>query len=436
MSDLSTHDNNEPSIANQGSSPSISTPNSSTSDTSSNLGGKSSYSISQSDSDGRSATTITFNEGDEVIVPKSQSERVNSPNPDSEQGRNDETPPATDLSESPSSRSQATGPDHENNRLDGKSIDGRYMEIKEYLDSASTADKAGDAERAQRYREKAMEVFHQIQDDRSTISVGILTGSLAVPIGAALGASAGVAFSSTWAGELILGFLAKRSVQLSFTLGGIATNTPSDEDADISPIVFEGLLRAIAPLITKMFRKPSVYGREAEELAVTESPQLASEVPNPGSSLGRPTRGILKNFERSVRQMGYEVKYVKSGPSRFEMQPNGKYCIFLNEETMTVGTLTDELSHAFANKHGIGTFLSKSERDFLLQLKQEARVKGGTHKLDPEKNLLLHMLELKNMINSGKELPAFYNMIEKYELDEFLAHTPGGLDISGNQIGG
>lgn len=96
--------------------------------------------------------------------------------------------------------------------------------------------------------------------------------------------------------------------------------------------------------------------------------------------------------------------------------------------------MTDELSHAFANKYGIGTFLTESERAFLVQLKAEAKLLGGTHKLLPEKELLLHQLELKNMINSGKELPAFYDLIHQFELDAFLSHTPGGFSLNGTEV--
>jgi len=310
----------------------------------------------------------------------------------------------------------------------------QFYAVKTAFDAASEAKRAKEHKLAEEYRKEAMEAFRREKEKSDKAAVAALGISIAAPWVAAAGIAGAGAAASTTAGEAVIGFMAKRSVQWTFTGFGVATGVKSDEEADISPVLFDGLLRAVSPLVKSMFKGPGIYGRTAEEIAIAKSPQFAAEIPNPGSSLGRPTRGTLKNFERFVRQLGYDVRYVKSGPSHFKMEQNGRYIITLNEKTMTVGTLTDELSHAFAQKYGIGTFLPEAERVFLIQLKAEAKAAGGTANLSSEKELLLHMLELKNMISSGKNLPAFYTLIDQNEITQYLSHTPGGLTLSGTEI--
>lgn len=196
-----------------------------------------------------------YSEGQKTETPDNK-QRGNWEIPNNENNKDN---PKLKPQETPNSeRSQSNEPPREKDR-------NRFSDVKENFDNARKAEKAGDSDAAQKYRAQAWDVFHQIQNEDSKASVAALGVSIAAPFVGAAAVAGGLAVAGTAAGEAVLGFLAKRSVQWTLTGFGVATGVKNDEEADISSVLLEGALRGLLPLLSKSFKEPGAYGALAEE---------------------------------------------------------------------------------------------------------------------------------------------------------------------------
>ncbi|MFN7688088.1 MAG: hypothetical protein ACK5OP_10185 [Sphingobacteriales bacterium] len=253
----------------------------------------------------------------------------------------------------------------------------KYHSVKTALDAATEAKKSNARELEQEYRKEAKEAYQREKEESDKVGVAALGVAMAAPFVA----SAAYAF----AGEAVLAFMARRSVQWTLTSVSVATGVKSDEEADISSVVLEGALRGILPVIVKKGSGPGLYGRAADDVIAQadESKNLLDSLNNGDLGTGLRELDKLTKLWNPIAERMRTVAVIKTdkglyyavrgGPldkeqikilESFGMKP-------ANKELMNLG-LVEVAKEGHAERQLLDLTLAKGEKPQVLLISKAA----------------------------------------------------------------